>query len=154
MYLLYWCFFVKDESIFTATLPDMWERTITIGSAGKTFSMTGWKLGWAYGPSNLIKNLCVVHQTAIYTCATTAQEAVARGFEHEIALLGTPDSYFETLSDELQPKMNYLFKVLQDNGFKPIKPEGGYFMIADWTNFGLYISVIKIATGPGERTDK
>lgn len=117
----------------------MWERTITIGSAGKTFSMTGWKLGWAYGPANLMQNLCVVHQTAIYTCATTVQEAVARGFEHEINVLDSPESYFQNLSNELKPKMNYLFKSIQNNGFKPIMPEGGYFMIADWTNFGNYL---------------
>lgn len=122
--------------IILATLPDMWERTITIGSAGKTFSMTGWKLGWAYGPANFLQKLFVVHQTAIYTCATTIQEAVARGFEHEINLLNTPGSYFQTLSSELKPKMIYLFESLQNNGFKPIIPEGGYFMIADWTHFG------------------
>ena len=56
-----------------ATLPDMYERTITIGSAGKTFSVTGWKTGWAYGPANLLKNLQVVHQNAVYTCATPIQ---------------------------------------------------------------------------------
>lgn len=51
----------------------MWERTITIGSAGKTFSVTGWKTGWAYGPENLMKNLQVVHQNCVYTCNTTIQ---------------------------------------------------------------------------------
>lgn len=117
----------------------MWERTITIGSAGKTFSMTGWKLGWAYGPSNLMKNLSVVHQTIIYTCATTVQEAVARGFEHEINLLDTPDSYFQNLAHELKPKMEYLSEILQTNGFKPVIPEGGYFMVADWSKFGWFI---------------
>lgn len=131
-------FHYLNVSIILATLPDMWERTITIGSAGKTFSMTGWKLGWAYGPSYLIKNLCVVHQTAIYTCATTVQEAVARGFEHEISVFETPDSYFQNMSKELKPKMNYLYKILKENGLKPILPDGGYFMIADWTPFGQY----------------
>ena len=51
----------------------MWERTITIGSAGKTFSVTGWKIGWAYGPENLMKNLQMVHQNCVYTCATPVQ---------------------------------------------------------------------------------
>ena len=51
----------------------MYERTITIGSAGKTFSVTGWKTGWAYGPPNLLKNLQVVHQNSIYTCTTPVQ---------------------------------------------------------------------------------
>jgi len=63
------CFFL----FLSATLPDMYERTITIGSAGKTFSVTGWKIGWAYGPANLLHNLQVVHQNSIYTCSTPIQ---------------------------------------------------------------------------------
>lgn len=119
----------------------MWERTITIGSAGKTFSMTGWKLGWAYGPANIMRNLAVVHQTAIYACATAVQEAVARGFEREFNLLDTPDCYFQNLSDELKPKMEYLWEILQTNGFKPIIPEGGYFMVADWSKLGGFAHI-------------
>ena len=46
----------NHEMVRVATLPGMWDRTITIGSAGKTFSVTGWKLGWAYGPEHLVKN--------------------------------------------------------------------------------------------------
>lgn len=51
----------------------MWERTITIGSAGKTFSVTGWKIGWAYGPEHLMHNLHMVHQNCVYTCPTPIQ---------------------------------------------------------------------------------
>lgn len=51
----------------------MWDRTLTIGSAGKTFSVTGWKLGWAYGPEHLMRNLFVAHQNALYTCVTPTQ---------------------------------------------------------------------------------
>ena len=56
-----------------ASFPDMWDRTITIGSAGKTFSVTGWKLGWAYGPEQLMRNLCTAHQNSLYTCVTPTQ---------------------------------------------------------------------------------
>ena len=70
--------FEGSEMIRVATLPGMWDRTITIGSAGKTFSVTGWKLGWAIGPDNLIRNCQVAHQNCIYTCNTPCQEAVAR----------------------------------------------------------------------------
>ena len=59
--------------LFPATLPGMWERTITIGSAGKTFSVTGWKLGWSIGPKNLIHALQTVHQNCVYTCPTPLQ---------------------------------------------------------------------------------
>ena len=53
--------FEENEMIRMATLPDMYERTITIGSAGKTFSVTGWKLGWALGPEHLLQNCQVEH---------------------------------------------------------------------------------------------
>jgi kynurenine--oxoglutarate transaminase/cysteine-S-conjugate beta-lyase/glutamine--phenylpyruvate transaminase len=51
----------------------MYDRTITIGSAGKTFSVTGWKIGWAYGPAKLLTNLQVIHQNSVYTCTTPIQ---------------------------------------------------------------------------------
>merc|ERR1719273_2404058 len=85
---------VFDESkmIRVAELPGMYDRTITIGSAGKTFSVTGWKLGWAVGPEHLIRNCGVVHQNCVYTCPTPIQEAVARGFEKEMSRLEQEDS--------------------------------------------------------------
>jgi aspartate/methionine/tyrosine aminotransferase len=51
----------------------MWDRTVTICSAGKTFSVTGWKLGWAYGPAHLVRNLCVAHQYALHFVVTPIQ---------------------------------------------------------------------------------
>merc|ERR1712223_533276 len=126
--------FDGNEMIRVATLPDMWERTITIGSAGKTFSVTGWKLGWAVGPEHLIKNCGVVHQNCVYTCPTPIQEAVARGFEKEISRLDQEDCYFNSISVDLQKKRDFLAKVLTDVGMKPVIPEGGYFMMADWSD--------------------
>lgn len=114
----------------------MWERTITIGSAGKTFSVTGWKTGWAYGPENLMHNLYMVHQNCVYTCCTPVQEAVARGFEVELDRFGKEDCYFFSLPKELEAKRDYMAKFLQDVGMKPTIPEGGYFMMADWTPLG------------------
>lgn len=68
-----WMIYDDNEHIRICTLPGMWERTITIGSAGKTFSVTGWKTGWAYGPANLMINLQMVHQNCVYTCPTPIQ---------------------------------------------------------------------------------
>ena len=68
-----WMVFKPAEHIRIASLPGMWERTITVGSAGKTFSVTGWKLGWSYGPAKLMHNLQVVHQNTLYTCSTPLQ---------------------------------------------------------------------------------
>lgn len=114
----------------------MWERTITIGSAGKTFSITGWKTGWAYGPANLMVNLQMIHQNCIYTCNTPCQEAVARGFELELNRLGSEESYFKTLPKELEAKRDYMVKFLSDVGMVPTIPDGGFFLVADWTPLG------------------
>ncbi|GLG92965.1 hypothetical protein R5R35_001918 [Gryllus longicercus] len=128
-----WLVYKPYKHIRIATLPGMWERTITIGSAGKTFSVTGWKIGWAYGPAQLMKNLQAVHQNCVYTCSTPLQEAVARGFELELKRLGQPDCYFVSLPQELEAKRDYMAKFLSDVGMVPTIPEGGYFMIADWS---------------------
>nr|BBA45757.1 kynurenine oxoglutarate transaminase [Pachyrhynchus infernalis] len=128
-----WMVYKPNEHIRIVTLPGMWERTITIGSAGKTFSVTGWKLGWAYGPANLMYNLLMVHQNSVYTGCTPIQEATARAFEKELERLGSDESYFVSISKELEPKRAFVAKFLQEAGFKPIIPEGGYFMMADWT---------------------
>jgi len=124
----------EGEHVRIATLPGMWERTITVGSAGKTFSVTGWKLGWAYGPAALMRNLQVVHHNTLYACCTPLQEALARSFEHEMSLMGTPECYFTSLAQELVAKRDYMAKFLSDCGMSPVVPEGGYFMMADWTS--------------------
>ena len=126
--------FDNHEMLRVATYPGMWERTISIGSAGKTFSVTGWKLGWAYGPSHLIQNCGVVHQNCVYACPTPLQEAVARGFEKEIDRLGQDESYFKSISVDLKGKRDFLAEVLNDVGMNPVIPEGGYFMMADWSS--------------------
>lgn len=128
-----WIVYKPHKHIRIATLPGMWDRTITIGSAGKTFSVTGWKIGWAYGPANLLQNLQIVHQNCVYTCSTPIQEAIAIGFEFELSRLGSPESYFQSLAVELEPKKDLMAKFLSDVGMVPTIPEGGYFMIADWT---------------------
>ncbi|KAG6449859.1 hypothetical protein O3G_MSEX006258 [Manduca sexta] len=129
-----WMVYEPVKHIRIATFPGMWERTITIGSAGKTFSVTGWKTGWAYAHAPLMRNLQVVHQNCVYTCCTPVQEAVARSFEYELARINSPDCYFYSLARELLPKRDFLVKTLRENGFKPTLPEAGYFIIADWTN--------------------
>jgi len=128
-----WLVFDGAEHIRICTLPGMWDRTITLGSAGKTFSVTGWKIGWAYGPAPLIRNLQMVHQNSVYTCPTPLQEGVARSFEVELARLGQPDSYFLSLPRELKEKRDFMAKFLSEAGMRPTIPEGGYFMLADWS---------------------
>ncbi|XP_013167245.1 PREDICTED: kynurenine--oxoglutarate transaminase 3 isoform X1 [Papilio xuthus] len=136
-----WMVYEPNKHIRIATLPDMWDRTITIGSAGKTFSVTGWKIGWAYCPANLMRNLQVVHQNCVYTCPTPTQEAVARSFEIELSRINSPECYFYSLARELLPKRDFLVRTLKENGFNPTIPDGGYFIVADWTNLGKKIDL-------------
>lgn len=132
-----WLVYGGVHHIRIATLPGMWERTITIGSAGKTFSITGWKLGWSIGPKELIKNLQTMQSQVTYTLATPTQEALAQAFEHEIPLIGTEKSYFHELSLMLEKKRDLMAKLLTDVGFKPIIPQGGYFMMADTSDIDV-----------------
>ncbi|XP_062514987.1 kynurenine--oxoglutarate transaminase 3-like [Corticium candelabrum] len=132
-----WLVFDGLEHIKIATLPGMWERTVTVGSGGKTFSATGWKLGWAIGPTELIKCGHDVLVQTTYTCPTPIQEAIAVGFEHELAAKGTDESYFKGLSLSLAKKRDLLVKLLTEAGMKPIVPEGGYFLVADTAPLNL-----------------
>lgn len=136
-----WLVYEPYQHFRMASIPEMWDRTITIGSAGKTFSVTGWKLGWAYGPNHLMKNLFVAHQNALYTCATPTQEAAARGLEIELERLGTEESYFKSLAKMLESKRDFMSKFLMDVGMKPIIPEGGYFMLADWSALESHVDL-------------
>ncbi|NXT77856.1 KAT1 transaminase, partial [Zapornia atra] len=130
-----WLVFDGKEHTRIASLQGMWDRTVTIGSAGKTFSVTGWKVGWTVGPNRLLQHLRTVHQNSVYHCATAAQEAVAQGFQRELQLYGTPDSYFIQLPKELQQKRDQMVQSLDAVGMKPIIPEGTYFLVADISEF-------------------
>ncbi|XP_058015150.1 kynurenine--oxoglutarate transaminase 1 isoform X1 [Ahaetulla prasina] len=133
-----WLVYDGNEHVKIASLPGMWERTVSISSAGKSFSATGWKVGWAIGPDRLLKHLRTVHQNSIYHCATAAQqEAVAHGLEEELGRLGKPESYFVQLPNELQRKRDLLVESLASVGMKPIVPEGTYFLMADLSTFKI-----------------
>ncbi|XP_073707620.1 kynurenine--oxoglutarate transaminase 3 isoform X2 [Garra rufa] len=128
-----WLTYKGHEHVKIATLPGMWDRTITIGSAGKTFSVTGWKLGWSIGPEHLIKHLQTVMQNSLYTCPTPLQEAVGQGLLRDFELMGQPDCYFTSLAVELEGKRDRMAAMLRQTGMTPVVPEGGYFMIVDVT---------------------
>lgn len=122
---------IDGEHVRIASLPGMWNRTITVGSAGKTFSVTGWKLGWCYGPQSLMKYVQLFHQNCIYTCPTPIQEAVAESFEIEVARMGTPESYWGNLARSLKVKRDIMADFLRKANLDPTIPEGGYFLLAD-----------------------
>ncbi|KNC52566.1 cysteine conjugate beta-lyase [Thecamonas trahens ATCC 50062] len=113
-----------------ASLPGMFERTLTIGSAGKTFSVTGWKIGWAVGPAPLVKHVWLARQWMSFTLATPLQEATAVAFE-----LAGPDgkhaSYFADYAADMDAKRKVLYDGLLAAGLNPIYPRGSYFVMAN-----------------------
>ncbi len=107
-----------------ATLPGMFERTVTISSGGKSFNTTGWKIGWACAPQPLVSATRMAKQLFTFAGGTPFQPAIAAG-------LRLPDSYFAELAADLQRKRDIVQSALVDAGLKPITPEGTYFVTAD-----------------------
>lgn len=130
-----WLVYDGHQHISIASLPGMWERTLTIGSAGKSFSATGWKVGWVLGPDTIMKHLRTVHQNSIFHCPTQAQAAVAQCFEREQQHFGQPSSYFSQLPRGMQLNRDHMIRSLQSVGLKPLIPQGSYFLIADISDF-------------------
>jgi N-succinyldiaminopimelate aminotransferase len=112
------------EHVRMATLPGMWERTLTLSGAGKTFSCTGWRIGWAIGPASMIEGLCRLRQFTVFAAATPFQFAIASG-------LRFPDTYFHQLAAEYQMLRDYLVNVLAGCGLRPTIPAGGFFILTD-----------------------
>ncbi|MET0418023.1 MAG: pyridoxal phosphate-dependent aminotransferase [Actinoplanes sp.] len=112
-----------------ATLPGMRERTLRISSAGKTFSCTGWKIGWATGPAALVSAAQRVKQVLTFVNAAPLQPAVA-------VALGLPETYFTGFRDSLQSRRDRLVAGLTDAGFGVLPSEGTYFVTADITPLG------------------
>jgi N-succinyldiaminopimelate aminotransferase len=112
-----------------ATLPGMRERTVQISSAGKTFSCTGWKVGWACGPAPLVSAVLRVKQFLTFVNAGPLQPAVA------VALALAP-SYVDDLRTGLQAKRDRLCQGLASAGFEVLRPQGTYFVTVDITPLG------------------
>jgi N-succinyldiaminopimelate aminotransferase len=121
--------FDGTEHVRLAALPGMWERTLTLGGAGKTFSCTGWRIGWAIGPAPLQDALCRLRQLTVFAAATPFQFAVAAGLQF-------PDSYFRELAAGYQAGRDFLFEALAACGLKPARPAGSFFILADISSFG------------------
>ena len=110
-----------------ATLPGMKERTLSLSSAGKTFSFTGWKVGWATGPANLVAAAQAAHQFVTFSTATPMQLAVAHALEN----LG--ESYYKEFITEYGEKRQFLLAALEEAGLTPAPPQGTYFVLADFS---------------------
>ena len=112
-----------------ATLPGMRERTLRVSSAGKTFSCTGWKIGWASGPAPLVAATMRVKQFLTFVNGAPLQPAVA-------VALALPDSYYDAFRAKLQAQRDQLSAGLVEAEFEVLAPEGTYFVTADITGLG------------------
>ncbi|MET3773339.1 aminotransferase class I/II-fold pyridoxal phosphate-dependent enzyme [Arthrobacter nitrophenolicus] len=117
-----------------AGLPGAAERTITISSAGKTFSLTGWKVGWLSGPAELVAAARTVKQFLTYSSGTPFQAAIAAG-------LALPDDFFKGIAADLERKRDILSAGLRAAGFDVFSPQGTYFVNVDTAPLGITDSV-------------
>jgi len=113
-----------------ATLPGARERTVTISSAGKTFNTTGWKIGWITAPPAIIASILAVKQFLTFVNGAPFQPAIAVG-------LGLPDAFFTGVAASLARKRDLLSGGLVDAGFSVMRPQGGYFVVADASPLGF-----------------
>ncbi len=118
------------EHIPLASLPGMRERTVTIGSAGKTFSFTGWKVGWVTSTPELVTAVRSAKQFLTYVSAGPFQYAVAEA-------LALPDSYFSDFRATMTAKRDLLAAGLEDAGFTVFRPQGTYFITTDIRPLGF-----------------
>ena len=115
-------FHVKHVPLMT--LPEMRERCMRIGSAGKSFSLTGWKVGYVTAPAALASVIAKAHQVMVFATAPNLQRAVAHG-------LNMDDAYFQQLSADLEGRRDLLRNGLHDLGFSTLPADGSYFIVAD-----------------------
>ncbi len=119
-----------EPPVSISTLPGMRERTIVMSSLGKTFSLTGWKIGWTIAPPNLTAGIRAAHQFLTFCSATPLQRAA-------VEALAAPRGYYETLRAEYRSRRDLMLAELRASGFEPFVPEGSYFALAEHGRFGL-----------------
>jgi N-succinyldiaminopimelate aminotransferase len=113
-----------------ASLPGMRDRTLTISSGGKSFSVTGWKVGWAAGPAELVAAVMGAKQFLSYMSGAPLQPAIAQA-------LGSDETYFAALRAGMQAQRDQLCEGLDALGFKVFVPEGTYFATTDIRPLGF-----------------
>ena len=113
-----------------ATIDGMADRTVTINSLSKTYSVTGWRVGWAISPPRLTGSIRKVHDFLTVGAAAPLQEAGA-------SALGAAESYYVELADRYYRRRDLLLDILERRGFACYKPSGAYYIMTDITAFGF-----------------
>jgi len=132
--------FDQKEHISIASIEGMYERTISIFSAGKTFSVTGWKVGWIIGPEKLIKRIQLAQQWVVFSVSTPHQEAIARSLIEAKKPYEGFNNYYDWFRHQFDRKRKLLFEGLKSAGLKPILPEGSFFIVCDIKGINIHKS--------------
>ena len=139
------------QHISIASLPGMEDRTVTINGLSKTYSVTGWRVGWAVAPPAITNAIRKVHDFLTVGAPAPLQEAGA-------AALGLPDSYYQSLATAYRARRDRLIPALEDAGFRCFRPRGAYYVMTDISGFGFaddvaftkyMVKEIGVATVPG-----
>jgi L-glutamine---4-(methylsulfanyl)-2-oxobutanoate aminotransferase len=140
----------RGEHVSMATLPGMEDRTITISGASKTYSVTGWRVGWLIAPPALAAGIRKVHDFLTVGAAHPLQVAVATA-------LGFPDAFYDSLLEEYRERRDAITAGLQEIGFEVRAPDGAYYVMAGIERFGFdddvafarhLIETVAVATVP------
>jgi aminotransferase len=139
------------EHIPIASIPGMEDRTVTIGALSKTYSVTGWRVGWALASHDLMDGIRKVHDFLTVAAATPLQVAGATA-------LAMPDGYYRDMAKDYAERRDLMMRILDDCGFKADSPKGAYYVMADVSRLGLgddvatahhLVEHAQVATVPG-----
>jgi aminotransferase len=139
------------EHISPATIPSLKERTVTLMGLSKTFSITGWRIGYAVAPPVIANAITLVNDIYLICPPTPLQYGVAAGFQ-------LPSEFYETLRQNYQKKRELICKALDSVGMTPIVPQGSYYILADISKLGFEKAIdaamtlleqTKVASVPG-----
>lgn len=141
----------REKHTSISSLENMKERTIVINGFSKAFAMTGWRLGYAMGPKEIISQMIKIHQFAIMCAPTTSQYAA-------IEALNNGDKDVENMRDEYDRRRRYLYNELKEMGLSCFEPEGAFYMFPDIRQFGMtseefatkLLNEQKLAVVPGD----
>ena len=120
----------KEPHVSIASLPGMKERTVVINGFSKAFAMTGWRLGYALGPENVIKQMTKIHQFAIMCAPTTSQFAA-------VEALRNGDDDIKVMRESYDQRRKYLLNAFEDMGLPCFEPEGAFYMFPSIKRFNM-----------------
>ncbi len=120
--------YAPNKHVYIAALPEMFERTISVSSLSKTYSMTGWRLGYVIAPSKIIAEARKVHDFLTVGAAAPLQEAA-------VTALKLPPAYYEELQTDYTHKRDLFCSYLDDANLKYVKPQGAYYVLVDIGDF-------------------